>query len=195
MAKKILGTRDQYYIQTNDGSVALFKDYFQKSKMIACGPNSAVMCADIAGWPQDVWTLHVQASDVLLMLFENPNNLNMWKAIRNLNYDVYPPNEVPQLYPKALELVYGKDVCQFVEGGLSLDVIKAAVDEGRPLQICGKFPCGGHYVSCVGYDGDKVVINDPYPANWGGNGYNHKIAWTDLNVFIDKWYLKYFTYE
>lgn len=183
MMKRILGNKSQYYIQTNNAQVELFEDYFGKGKMIACGPTSAAMGFDIAGWPMDVFTPGEQPEDSILMMVHNPANLKKIKKRRNLNYDKFPPNEVPQVYDVVGELLYGKwKACKF-EWGLSFEIIKKNIDRGISMMISGPFPAGGHYVLIVGYDDkekipeNRVIFNDPYPPQWENRqGYNREMT-------------------
>ena len=164
MSRVILGTKYQYHNQLNNAQVALFKDYFNKKKAIACGPTALAEAFEIAGWPTDVFTPGEQADDAILMILQNPKNLKRFKKIRNLDYDKYPPNEIPQLFPEVGRILYEKEVCRF-EWGLSFEIIKDNILQGITMIICGKFPAGGHYVHAVGFDDEKQVIifNDPYP--------------------------------
>lgn len=171
--KKVLGSRDQYYSQLNDAQYYLFADYYNRPKSISCGPNSFVMGLDICGWPMDVFTPGEQASDSVVMIAHNPYNLKRFKKARDIDYDAYPPNEVPQIYPVIAEIIYVRDdICSF-KWGLNIDIVKSRIDQGIPVMVSGSFPCGGHYVLIVGYDGDNLIFNDPYPIQWDDkNGYN-----------------------
>ena len=171
--KKILGTRDQYYDQTNNAQVYLFDDYFKKKKMISCGPETFAMGLDNREWPMDVFTPGEQPGDSILMIAHNPFNLPKFKDVRDIDYDLYPPNEVPQLYPVISKIIYNRDdVCEF-RWGLTFDIIRDKIENDTCLMVSGSFPCGGHYVLIVGYDGDKIIFNDPYPPQWPDkNGYN-----------------------
>jgi hypothetical protein len=184
--RKILGTRDEYYVQTNNAQVYLFQDYFKVTRAIACGPTAAVMCADIAGWPMDLFTPGEQPEDSLLMVLHNPKHLPVYQEARDLDYNVYPPNEIPQCYPPALKIIYGKDVCRF-SYGLTPQIVKDNIDLGICMMISGTFPSGGHYVSLVGYDDVKqtFIFNDPYPNQWEDkNGYNREmtLSWFGQNI-------------
>lgn len=195
--RKILGTKKQYYIQTNNAQVELFKDYFGQKKYIACGPTAVVMCLDIAGWPMEVFTPGEQPEDSILMIAHNPNNLKKIKERRELDYDKYPPNEVPQVYEVVCEIIYGvKNVCK-LGWGLTYTIIKNNILQGKPMVICGKFPAGGHYVSCVGFDDEKGVIiyNDPYPDQWQDKkGYNREMTIDYLNKMF-KWRIDFKVYD
>lgn len=177
--RKIIGNKTQYYIQTNNAQVELFKDYFDKEKNIACGPTCAAMGFDIARWPMNIFTPGVQPEDSILMMVHNPANLKKIKERRNLNYDRFPPNEVPQVYDIVGELLYGKwKACKFA-WGLSFEIIKKNIDKNICMMISGKFPAGGHYVLIVGYDEEKkiVIFNDPYPPQWEDKqGYNREMT-------------------
>ena len=176
--RKILGTRDQYYDQTNDASVYLFDDYFNKKKMIACGPNAYVMGLDIAGWPLDIFTPEEQASDGVLMVLHNPFNLKRIIDRRSdISYDNYPPNEVPQAYDVVSDILYpGKNASEFI-WGFDADIMTKSIDAGKPMMVSGEFPAGGHYVLIVGYDTirNTIIFNDPYKIQWSDkNGYNRE---------------------
>jgi hypothetical protein len=176
--RKILGLKNKYKSQVETAQVELFKDYFHNGKMIECGPVSAAMGFDIAGWPIDVFTSGEQPGDSILMMVHNPDNLKKIKERRNINYDAFPPNEVPQVYDIVGELLYGKyKACKF-EWGLSFEIIKKNINKNICMMISGPFPAGSHYVLAVGYDDEKKVIiyNDPYPPQWPDkNGYNREM--------------------
>lgn len=176
--REILGHKNKYYTQTNNAQVELFKDYFGKGKAIACGPTSAAMGFDIAGWPMNVFTPGVQPEDSILMMVHNPANLAKLKERRDIDYDKFPPNEVPQVYDVVGELLYGKwKACKF-SWGLSFEIVRKNILHGIPMMICGKFPAGGHYVLIVGFDDERqvVIFNDPYPPQWPDkNGYNREM--------------------
>jgi len=176
--RKILGLKNKYKSQTKSAQVELFKDYFKNGKMIECGPVSAAMGFDISGWPMDVFTPGVQPGDSILMMVHNPDNLKKIKERRNINYDSFPPNEVPQVYDIVGELLYGKyKACKF-EWGLSFEIIKKNINKNICMMISGPFPAGGHYVLVVGYDEERnlIIFNDPYPPQWPDkNGYNREM--------------------
>jgi len=187
--RRILGTKSQYYTQTNNAQVELFKDYFGNGKAIACGPTSAAMGFDIAGWPMDVFTPGEQPEDSILMIVHNPANLKLLEERRKIDYDKFPPNEVPQIYDVVGELIYGEDACLF-RWGLTYETIKENIIKGIPMMLCGNFPCGGHYVLAVGFDDEKKVIifNDPYPPQWKDkNGYNREMDMDFFESKILKW--------
>lgn len=195
--RKILGSEDKYYLQTNNAQVELFKDYFGKGKIIACGPTCAAMGFDIARWPMDVFTPGEQPEDSILMIVHNPANLAKIKARRNIDYDKMPPNEVPQVYDIVGQLLYNTNkACQF-HFGLSFDLIKQNITKGIVMMIGGKFPCGGHYVLVVGFDEEqeKIIINDPYPLQWPDKkGYNREM---DLNLLekVGNWRVDFYPYK
>ncbi len=194
---KILGTNRQYYIQTNNAQVELFNRYYEKGKIIACGPTSAAMGFDIAGYPMDVFTPGEQPEDSILMVLNNPANLRLLINRRNLDYGHFPPNEVPQAYDIVGRLIWKKDACLF-KWGLSFEIIKENIDKNIPMMIAGNFPCGAHYVLIVGYnEKEKIIIfNDPYPNQWEDKkGYNRKMDITFFEKNISKWRIDFFPYK
>lgn len=194
---KILGTKSAYNDQTNDASVELFKDYFKKSKMIACGPNTAACGFEIAGWPMNIFTPGEQVADSILMVMENPKNLSLFKARRDINYDEFPVNEVPQAYEVLAQILYKTNVCKYVEG-LDFSIIKQKICAGIPLMVSGQFPAGGHYVLIVGFDDVREIIyfNDSYPIQWpDGNGYNREMNLDFLKNNISKHRVEFQLYK
>lgn len=193
--KKIIGTKAQYYDQTNNGQVELFKDYFGKKKFIACGPETAAAGWDIAGWPMDVFTPGEQPGDAILMVAHNPKNLALFEERRDLDYDKYPPNEVPQIYEVMGHLIFGSaKTCRFL-WDLNYNLIRNNIINDRPVMICGEFPSGGHYVLAVGFDDEKRVIiyNDPFPVQWpDNNGYN-RIMDLDFLAKMHKWRIEFYS--
>lgn len=187
--RKILGSKDKYYIQVNNAQVALFEDYFHNGKAIACGPTSYVMGLDIAGWPMDVFTTGVQPEDSVLMMVHNPVNLKKLKERRNIDYDKFPPNEVPQAYDIVSDILYGEKKPSKFVWNLNYKIIRSNIIKGWPMMMCGIFPAGGHYVTVVGFDDEKKVIiyNDPYPSQYAdNNGYNREMSIDKLkskNIF------------
>lgn len=191
-----MGKKNQYYIQTNNAQVELFRDYFKQKKFIACGPTAVAMCLDIAGWPMDVFTPGEQPEDSILMIAHNPQNLKKLMKRRNIDYDKFPPNEVPQVYEVVTRAIFGKSACR-LRWGLSFDDVKKNILADKPMVLCGKFPTGGHYVSAVGFDDEKKVIiyNDPYPDQWPDKkGYNREMDMTFFkNLF--NWRLEFYPYS
>jgi len=190
--RKILGTKDQYYNQTNNAQVELIKDYTGQKKFIACGPESLAMALDIAGWDMSVFTPGEQPGDSLLMVYHNPLNLKIFNQERKLDYDKWPPNEIPQLMGPVTELVFGERAAFFHSAGLNFQTIKDAINEGFPLVVSGNFPAGGHYVTVKGYDDDKgpqVIFNDPFPPQWpDNNGYNRHMSWEEFDTIVSPYY-------
>ncbi len=192
--RKILGTKKQLYTQENNAQVYLFDDYFGKKKYIACAPTICAMGFDIAGRPMNVFTSGVQPEDSILMMLHNPSNLKALKEIRDLDYDKYPPNEVPQVYDFVGRILYGVEACRF-EWGLTFDIIKVNIDNRIPMMILVEFDTGGHYDLVVGYDDleKKIIYNDPYPRRWiDKNGYNREMDLAYFNKKVKKWRVDFY---
>lgn len=175
--KKVLGWENQYYSQLNNAQVYLFDDYFKKKSSIACGPSSFAMGLEICGWPLDIFANGIQPEDSILMILHNPFNLETFKNERDLDYDIYPPNEIPQLYPVVANILYDNlNVCKF-KWGITFEIIKYCIDNNICLMVSGDFPAGGHFVLIVGYEDDTIIFNDPYKLQWpDNNGYNRKMS-------------------
>jgi hypothetical protein len=181
---KILSKRQNYNDQTNDATVEWGRRYFGKNKMVACGMNALSEGLEISEWPMDK-APGAQFSDYLMMIFNNPHNEGYFEKIRHLDFEKYPPNEVPQLFPAATKLIYGKEACSF-HWDLSFQKIIASINSGRPIIACGKFPAGGHYVLVVGYDENKIIFDDPYWPQWDDkNGFNRKMNWEDFSTITE----------
>ncbi len=192
--RKVLGTRKQLYTQENNAQVLLFDDYFKKKKYIACAPTSCAMGFDIAGRSMNVFTAGEQPEDSILMILHNPSNLKALKEIRKLDYDQYPPNEVPQLYDFVGKILYGTEACKF-KWGLTFNIIKSNIDNGIPMMILVQFPVGGHYDLIVGYDDLKKIIiyNDPYPKRWNDkNGYNREMDLAYFKENVNRWRVDFY---
>jgi hypothetical protein len=187
--KQILGTDYNYHDQTNDGSYNLLKDYSAKSKAISCYPNAFAGGLEIGQWP-DVFTPGEQWPDSILMILHSGTNLSKWKAIRNLDYDKYPPNEIPQLYgwPGLPKVLYGDKGNSIVfKWGISFDIIVNAIKNKTCLHVAGKFPAGPHGVLITGYDDDREIIyyNDSYKKQYSDKkGYNRTMTkqWMEDNI-------------
>lgn len=195
--KKIIGTKKQYYTQENNAQVYLFDDYFKKKKYIACGPETCAMGFDIAGCDMDVFTQGEQPGDSILMILHNPMNLSELKKVRKLDYDKYPPNEVPQLYEWVGQKLYNKKACEF-KWGLDFNTIKNNINNNVPMMILINFKTGGHFVLIVGYDDTKKVIiyNDPYPKRWEDKiGYNRKMDLDFFNKNVSGWRTDFYPYR
>jgi len=165
----VLGTRDQYYIQTNNASAYLIRAYMGRIRFIACGPESAAMGFDIAGRDMNVFTPGEQPGDAIINIFHDPGHLQKYINVRGDRkfYEKYPPNEIPQAYPVMGKIIFGEDVSSF-EWGNSFAQVKKNILDKSPVMLCGNFPCGGHFVLCVGFNEitKEFIYNDPYPDQW-----------------------------
>ena len=175
-----IGNRDQYYIQTNNASAHFIRAYTGRIRFVACGPESAAMGFDIAGQDMNVFTPGEQPGDAIINIFHDPNHLPRFIQTRGDRkfYRSYSPNEVPQIYPDMAKIIFGKKVCSF-EWGNTYEQIRAHINMGEPVMLCGNFPCGGHYVLAVGYDDLKqdIIFNDPYPKQWkDNNGFRRRMS-------------------
>lgn len=126
-----------------------------------------------------------------------PNNAKHFLHVRNLDLNKYPPNEVPQYYPEMTRLIYGQEACSF-HWAPTYEKIRAYILDGRPVQVCGTFPLGGHYILIVGFDdkGKTLIYNDPYPPFYkNGDGYNRKMSTTFFKLKVKPFMIVYKKYE
>lgn len=175
----VLGSRDQYYIQTNNASAYLIRAYMGRIRFIACGPESAAMGFDIAGRDMSIFTPGEQPGDAIINIFHDPKHLPAYIDVRGDRkfYEKYSPNEIPQIYPAMGKIIFGKDVASF-EWGNTYSQVRESIQKKSPVMLCGNFPCGGHYVLCVGYNDkrEELIYNDPYPKQWADkNGFRRRM--------------------
>jgi hypothetical protein len=207
----VLGNKEAYNLQTNDATVDFTNDYGDRPRIVACGPNSLANGLEICGHDMSVFTPGEQASDGIMMVAHNRKHLPKYTKRRKLDYDVYPPNEIPQLYEIFTQIIYGnKKVCKYYPG-ISFRIIKNAILRGSTLMISGEFPAGGHFVTVVGFDDEKqewnfekkvmeskqvIIFNDPYPDQWDDeNGYNREMSLEWFRNHINNYRVEIFKAE
>jgi hypothetical protein len=190
----IIGNKSQYYIQTNNAQVELFKDYFHQVKNIACGPETAAAGYDISGRNMKIFTPGEQPGDSILMIMHNPKNLKKFEYRRKLNYDEWPPNEVPQAYDVVGRILYGEDASLF-HWGFNSGVVIKNINGGVPMMVGTNLTKDGHYVLIVGFDLDKgtLIYNDPYPYLYEDKqGYNREIKYPNPKIKISNWRVDFY---
>jgi hypothetical protein len=186
--KKILGTGNEWNLQTNDGSFELLKDYGAKHRAIACGPNAFVSGLEIQKWP-NLSAPGEQWPDSIIMIMHNTKNIKAFQNRRDIDLDKYPPNEIPQLYDVVADILYGKKGNKIrFKWGLSKEIIINAINSDICLMVCGDFPTGGHYVLINGYEDDNIVFMDSYPNQWPDrNGKNRRMTFNTALPILNKW--------
>jgi len=159
-----------------------------------CGPTAAAMAHDTLSneflEPNlygGLWS--IQKEDYVTAFFLDTSNWPMFQKIRNLDFTVWPPNEIPQYYPYMAKMVFGLDA-EYKENG-NFEVIAKHVWEGNACQICLKKP--GHFLIAVAYDdiNKEIIYNDPWPERFqNGDGFNRRLREVDFDN-IQNWYILY----
>lgn len=171
--KKFLDGDYTYYSQNNNGSLKFIELFTKKKRVVTCGETALCTALSLAG--RDVPDIKgVQPEDIFSMYFSNPHNIEDFLMIRDLDYNKYPPDTVPQLYPAAVRDIIGIGCCQFSFGCDFID-IKNHIIIGDPIIACIKERYGGHYVTIKGFDDIKNIIyyDDP---NKGYGGKDREIS-------------------
>lgn len=142
-----------------------------------------------------------QEGDYLADYFRTPANLKKFKKIRLLNYNKYPPEQVPQLHPIGLKEVFNLD-SKFIKYGTFDDIVKE-LKVGNVVELCmiDSNPltpeATGHYVLANQYDDmlDKISFKDPAKevVKWlnetldkDGNKWLNRMNYTDN---FHKWHV------
>ena len=115
------------------------------------------------------------------------------EEIRNHKYPSlrnYPPNEIHGLYHSYVEpLLFGKKISDFVTN-LTWGSIHAKLEEGQVVFTSGSFPVlPGHAFNIIGYDGDYLILSDPYGDyryrfNHNKTGYGVKMNQDDFIKYV-----------
>ena len=200
--------KENAHIQTNDGLIEFknvhlrnfilttlkkkgvpeaAKQYLRAKRginpQVTCGLASATMLIKCAGYP-DIAEQElggVQLEDLIGLVIFNGSNRKVFKGIRDIDWDEYPGQEVPQYYSWALQKLYEKRRYKHTIVDFSFknsyEIMKNEILENRPVMFCAEFPAtygGGHYAIAVGVDTSSrmLFINDPYKANWNGKYYH-----------------------
>jgi hypothetical protein len=175
-----------YHYQKNDGIVEIMQDYiFRELKKMtkekegvardtlielrnritlhnSCFPASFCDGAESCGWPMDVFTPGIQASDAVMCIINNPHNAKLFHKASRYVPQTWGYNEIPDYYPKLAEIIWGDpNMCRYTRR-ITYDDYCGYIDN----ECCVVYAHPGHMVVGKGYDitdGKKsIVYNDPY---------------------------------
>jgi hypothetical protein len=168
-----------------------------------CGPTAATICDDALTDEKEIKNQYggnwiPQKEDSLSLFFIDESNWDMFRKIRG---DViyghkkgagqYPPNEIPQLYPYAVQQMFG------LRGEFRFKALFESVAkelwEGNAVQLCLDKP--GHFIAAVAYDEatKEIIYNDPWPERWpDGNGFNRRMGKAEFESNMKNFYIVYY---
>ena len=186
--------RERLYVQTNNAIETLVPG------LEYCGPSMDVLgCAGLKDIEvsknqyNGMWVC--QPEDYITLYYIDKKNWPLFKKIRPLDLNRYPPNRVPQYHPAAVKAVFGI-TSEYREDG-SFEKIVSLLWAGNAVGLCMKKP--GHYICGLAYD-DKtkqIGFKDPWPNNrWPDNSVpdqnnNKWFSKEDYNKNIHRWYILY----
>jgi hypothetical protein len=109
----------------------------------------------------------IQEGDYLASFFKEPRNWDEFRKIRLLNYDKWPPQQIPQLFPYGIKRVFGLNG-RFVKS-ITFDMIYKEIKRGNAVILCidKSNPLNpsssGHFIMANQYDDmlDKISFKDP----------------------------------
>ena len=152
--------KNTYYIQTNNAIENILKKEDGKDWLESCGPTSVINILASQGKDFILNTKGVynpQPEDILTLYFHDFRNYTKFKSIRKeINYNQFFNNRIPQLYPIALKEVFNIKA-KFKWGKPSTKELIENLKNNIGFILCLKNP--GHYISIVAFnDKQKEVI-------------------------------------
>jgi len=126
-------------------------------------------------------TWKIQPEDYISAYYRSPFNIEKFKAIRDLDFSIFPPERIPQYRKISMKEVFNID-SEYREGR-NFEAIGNLLWDGNCVGLNLIQP--GHYICAVAfsvYDG-MIGFKDPWPGNKWPNGIE-----TDKNG--NKWFSK-----
>lgn len=121
------------------------------------------------------------ATDDELMRYCNSKEMVEWskKNVGSWTLDFAKNGKLNQVHSVLAKAVYDlTGIACRATSGLTIDNIKSHIDKGYPVVLGGLFiklkngKLGGHMVTCIGYNQDGLIINDPW-GDWNTNYEDH----------------------
>lgn len=176
--KDLNPSRDNYYKQTNNK----LKPYD------ACQCTAAVQCLYIID-PSIVHTIgrtgnYEQPEDNLYAYCGTPMMIEYCEQQHGTDWNktVGYPAEWADVLVKAINDMAGYTAAVF-KSSLGIASILMQLEDGCPVMCSMRYDkIPGHYVSVVGYDGDLLIIDDPYKNTLTGDsdGYHCKYTYQEF---------------
>lgn len=169
-------SRDNYYIQTNNPTEQILKQYKGSGYLVSCGATAMINCIAPLGYDISIKSpsgkFEFQPEECVTDFLMDPRNQAKLNQIRKLPDNIHD-NEVPQYYPYAAWMLFGATAkFEFLK---DFEKICFEVANGKTAQICLKNP--GHYIAIVDIKHNiagtvDLLYNDPWPGRHeDGNGY------------------------
>ena len=150
--------RANYYTQTNN----------ELDPNISCQGTATVQCLDII-FKHDLRQIEILTpygqpeDDLRKYIFENADVQAFFK--RSHPGSAIPAPEWADVLVFAINKIYGRIICSF-EGNMTPAKIKTDISCGLPVMVSMRYwrpsRIPGHYISVVGFDGENLIIDDPY---------------------------------
>jgi hypothetical protein len=188
------GTNEErYFTQDNNATEQIIKKKGIQLYLETCGTTSMANC--IASIKDDEWLknnfyfIKIQIEDYICDYMNDPHNYDVFKAIRNLDYNFYFGNEIPQLYPYTAKQLFNVDA-EF-KNEKDFNKLIGYISNNQPIQLCFINP--GHFVALVGIDTDtkELIINDPWFRHYPTGGFNHRLSIQEYDQNINPWLIIY----
>jgi len=149
--------RENYYVQTNN----------EIDPNISCQGTAMVQCLAIL-FKHDLKQIEILTpyrqpeDDLRKYIFDNAEVQAFFK--RSHPGSTIPAPEWADVLVFAVNNVYGRKICVF-DGNITPAKIKSDLSCGLPVMVSMQYwqpKIPGHYISVVGFDGDKLIVDDPY---------------------------------